>query len=538
MNGRQVPLTGARLTIGRDPENDLVLGDALVSRHHAVVEGNGEGGLTITDLDSGNGTYIGSRMLRNNSAWLRDGDELRLGDTLIIVSLPVPAAIQSMVVAESPVAPPAQPDPQTQPGPSPEAQPAPSPQQPQPAIRPRHPPPASAAQPSLVMRVSRTTQSAVIRQLQRSSRWSLIVAIVAVLVAIGVGAAAALGVFSSSTPTATQIANAVAPATVYVFGQGSGFVENGSGWVYDASRGLIVTNDHVAEGASSLTVGVGTAPGAPVAQRRRAATIVGAAPCEDVALIKISDTAGLKTMALGSQSALGAGDPVVALGFPVTAARARNFQNAVLIVTSGSVSSPRTTFDAGSQGGTINYPNVVQTDTVINHGSSGGPLVNFNKQIVGMNTVTFNGGSANVSGENYAIGVDRIKALIPRLENGSIGSAGFILDPGVLTDATDRGVTGLPQGIAVDGAVNGSPAAALPTKYYGGNAPPYSANNPPPTVLTSINGTQLSDSKVSYCQAVGRLTPGQNATIGLAVPGLDSVGQIAYRTDHYQVVFK
>jgi S1-C subfamily serine protease len=293
-------------------------------------------------------------------------------------------------------------------------------------------------------------------------------------------------------------------------------------------------------GAEWLTVGVGTAPGAPVDQRGRAATIVGAAPCEDVAPIKVSDTAGLKTMALGSQGALSAGDPVVALGFPVTAARASasNFQNAVLIVRSGSVSSPETTYDAGAQGGTINYPNVVQTDTVINHGSSGGPLVNFNQQLVGMNSVTFNGGSANVSGENYAIGVDRIKALIPRLEHGSIGSAGFILDPGVLTDATGRGVTGLPPGIAVDAAVNGSPTAALPVKYYGGNAPPYSANNPPPTVLTSINGTQLSESKVSYCQAVGKLAPNQNTTVGLAMPGLNGHGQIEYIAEHYQVVFK
>ena len=75
VNGRQVPLTAARLTIGRAPENDLVLDDALVSRHHAVVEGDADGGLRITDLASGNGTYIGSRLLRNGSTGDQQGSQ-------------------------------------------------------------------------------------------------------------------------------------------------------------------------------------------------------------------------------------------------------------------------------------------------------------------------------------------------------------------------------------------------------------------------------------------------------------------------------
>ena len=118
--------------------------------------------------------------------------------------------------------------------------------------------------------------------------------------------AAALGAFSHSTPTVAEIARGVQPATVFVDGQSGGkTVESGSGWILDASRGLVVTNDHVAEAAESLKVAVGVENGA-AAKQERAATIVGAAPCEDIALLKLADAKGLKQLTLADQASLSA----------------------------------------------------------------------------------------------------------------------------------------------------------------------------------------------------------------------------------------
>jgi S1-C subfamily serine protease len=536
VEGRSIPLS-ARVTIGRAPDNDVVLDDERVSRHHAVLEVDGE--LRVTDLGSSNGTFVRGVALRSGAAVLHDGDQLRIGGTTMLIKLAQQADDRTVISPPGPRAAPLHPEPAPpaaplHPEPAPPA--APLPREPAPL------PPQPAAQPSRIVQVSRSvvaSPSLLIRQLQRSTRRTAAVAAVAVLVAIGVGVGAAVGLFSSSPATTAQIAQAVAPSTVLVWGYDGQSVnsvaENGSGWVLNASKGLIVTNDHVAEGAESLRVAVGTAPGAPVASDRRFATIVGTDPCEDVALLKVSDTRGLKTLPLGSQAALHAGDSVVALGFPDIAARVMKFTNAALIVTSGTVSSPRTQFDAG--GDEVNLLNVVQTDTVINHGNSGGPLVNKSSQLVGMNTATYSGATGDVSGENYAIGVDRIKALIPRLERGSIDTAGFILDPGLLTQASSQGVTGLPQGLAVEGAVSGTSASQLRVNYYGGNLPPYTTRNAPPDVLTQVNGTPVSDSKDSYCSAVHSIAPGQTANIQLAVPSLNAAGQIQYTTGSYQVRF-
>jgi S1-C subfamily serine protease len=539
---RDVEVNGGPLVIGRDPRCDLVIADEKVSSRHASIETLPDGTLQLTDLGSTNGTVVDGQRVEG-PVTLHEGQQIKIGRAMLTVSGTADGT-DAPPLAVAPVAPPQAVAP-AQPEAPPQPEPRPQPETPsRPAFAP---PPEAAPQPSRLRRMSESigrSQSTVIRQLQRTTRRVTVLAAVAVLVAVGVGVAAALGAFSSSTPTPTQIARAVAPSTVYIYGTVPGGAESGSGWVLDAGKGLIVTNDHVAEGASSLQVAVGTAPGASVMSSRRPATIVGADPCQDIALLKVSNTSGLKTLPLGSQSTLSAGDGVVALGFPETAANATNFQNAVLIITSGTVSSPKTQYDvpvAAGGGAEANLPNVIQLPAdVITHGNSGGPLVNDSDQLVGMNTAGYNGstgGSAPVA--TYAIGVDQIKALIPQLMRGPVDTAGFILDPGVDTAVSSQ-ITGFPQGIVVDGAVSGSPAANLGLNYFGGNRPPYnSTSNPPPTILQSINGTQLSDSKASYCSAVQRLSSGQAAAAIVTVPvAVNSSGQIQYTTDTVRAVFR
>jgi putative serine protease PepD len=156
------------------------------------------------------------------------------------------------------------------------------------------------------------------------------------------------------------------------------------------------------------------------------AKLVGEADCEDIGVLKVSNTSGLVTMPRGAQKDLHVGDHVVAVGYPGTLNTTTSstfstpgFTRAQLTATSGDVSTVSTTFGAipGANPGdpTVGpYQNVILTDTVINHGNSGGPLLDQKAQLVGMNSA----GRTDVQGQNYAIGVDRINQIVPKILAG------------------------------------------------------------------------------------------------------------------------
>jgi pSer/pThr/pTyr-binding forkhead associated (FHA) protein len=77
-DGRLYPLAGAATRIGRSPDNDIVVADAKVSRHHAVINDTGAG-FVITDLGSANGVHVGGQRIRANAV-LNDGHDIRIGD--------------------------------------------------------------------------------------------------------------------------------------------------------------------------------------------------------------------------------------------------------------------------------------------------------------------------------------------------------------------------------------------------------------------------------------------------------------------------
>jgi serine protease Do len=256
-------------------------------------------------------------------------------------------------------------------------------------------------------------------KLQRSLRTTTIVGVIVALALIAVAVLLATGAFTgtqAAPTTAAQVISRVAPSTVLVVADdGNGIASRGSGWVWDASRGLIVTNAHVTVEGQLYTVGRGETMALqnnPQGQiiagpHARTARLLGQALCEDIAVLKVSNTAGL------------IGEAVVAVGYPGTVSLLQNPQfGANLTGDTGVVSQPRTTFPAipGEAGRptTGPYHNVVLTDTPINPGNSGGPLVDYQSQLVGMDTATREG----VQQQNYAIGVDRINQVVPRLLAG------------------------------------------------------------------------------------------------------------------------
>jgi S1-C subfamily serine protease len=272
--------------------------------------------------------------------------------------------------------------------------------------------------------------------LQRAVNRATIVGIIAIVLVIVVGGLAALGVFSGGGKTGltnAQIVTKVRPSTYFVVNNQGNSASRGTGWVWDAAKGIIVTNAHVVAGGQQYSVANGDdlkidVNGTSVAAgpNGKPAKLLGEADCEDIGVLQVNDVSGLVTMPRGSQKSLQVGDHVVAVGYPGTLNTATSstfstpgFTRAQLVATSGDVSTVQTTFAAipGGGGGapTVGpYQNVILTDTVINHGNSGGPLVNDKAQLVGMNSA----GRTDVQGQNYAIAVDRINEIVPKILAG------------------------------------------------------------------------------------------------------------------------
>jgi len=417
--GQTIDITGNEFTVGREAGNDLVLNDTKVSRRHASFKGLPDGRVTLYDHGSSNGTFVNGQRIQ--STVLNGSEQIQIGDsTFAAATAAAPAGAHG---ATSP----GQQQPPAPPPPAPPQQPAPpTAQQPQ-GFQFQTPSPEPIGRPS-------RTQSAIQRiMLARAVNRATIVGVIAIVLIVVVGGLAALGVFSgedTGLPEASEVVPQVEPSTVLVVNdKGDGTGGRGTGWVWDAEQGLIVTNAHVTAGGQSWSIAQGKeidiqpdesgalsagAMGRP-AQRR------GEALCEDIAVLQVEDKSGLKTIAqLPDKEDIQIGDQVIAVGYPSSATASENpALDATLTGNSGDVAQPHTTFPAipgesPSDPAVGPYQDVLQTDTVINQGNSGGPLVNFEAQLVGMNSAKNN---ENV-GQNYAVTVQRIRQIVPRLING------------------------------------------------------------------------------------------------------------------------
>lgn len=198
----------------------------------------------------------------------------------------------------------------------------------------------------------------------------------------------------------------------------------GTGIVID-DEGHVLTNYHVVADADRLTV---TTPDGT----ERRAELVGSSPDNDLALLKVDDTSGLKPLPLGSSGALEVGDPVVAIGNALALGQTPT-------VSTGIVSAKGRTIQTDG----VALQGLLQTDAAINPGNSGGPLLNAAGEVVGVNTAIA-GGAENIG---FAIAMDRVKPVIERLLAGRgesfIGVSIIPNSPQLAAQldlATDRGV--------------------------------------------------------------------------------------------------
>jgi serine protease DegQ len=211
----------------------------------------------------------------------------------------------------------------------------------------------------------------------------------------------------------------------------------GSGVVVDAERGLVLTNNHVIEGADDIAVTLADG-------RTLQGEFVGADPDTDVALIRVP-AEDLVALPLADTAALRVGDFVVAVGNPFGLGQT---------VTSGIVSALGR---SGLQG--IGYQNFIQTDASINPGNSGGALVNLRGELVGINTAIFSPSGGNV-GIGFAIPVTLAQEVMRQLlafgevRRGSLGIQAQDITPQI----AELLKLGRSRGAVVARVLPGSPA--------------------------------------------------------------------------------
>jgi S1-C subfamily serine protease len=192
----------------------------------------------------------------------------------------------------------------------------------------------------------------------------------------------------------------------------------GSGFVIDKD-GHVVTNYHVIQGAKKVQVSFSD-------NDQREATVVGADPSTDIAVLKIQGSwaRSLTPLSLGDSRNVKVGDAVVAIGNPFGLERT---------VTAGIVSALQRQITAPNN---FQIDEVIQTDAAINHGNSGGPLLNANGDVIGVNAQIESESGGNV-GIGFAIPIDTVKDVAGELikhgkvEHAFLGIEGKTLQPNI-----------------------------------------------------------------------------------------------------------
>jgi serine protease Do/serine protease DegQ len=262
------------------------------------------------------------------------------------------------------------------------------------------------------------------------------------------------------------------------------FQSAGSGVIFDAKAGYIVTNAHVVENASEITVTLQDG-------RDLKAEVVGSDEPSDVAVLKVKSEATLVQIGLGDSAKVEVGDFVLAIGNPF------GLQHTV---TSGIIS--------GLSRSGINpdgYEDFIQTDASINPGNSGGALVNLRGELIGINTAILSRSGGNI-GIGFAIPVNMAHSVMDQLikfgsvKRGQLGVSMYTVTPDI---AHSLGLANA-LGALVSQVVEGSPAEKA--GIHTGD------------VITSVNGTPVK-SNSELRNSIGLMRVGDKVEIGLLRDG-------------------
>jgi Do/DeqQ family serine protease len=263
------------------------------------------------------------------------------------------------------------------------------------------------------------------------------------------------------------------------------FQSAGSGVIVDAKNGYIITNHHVVENASEITITL-------LDNRTFSAKVVGSDEGADIAVLQAKQP-NLVAMTLGDSSKLEVGDYVVAIGNPFGLSHT---------VTAGIVSAlGRTGINPDNTG----YEDFIQTDASINPGNSGGALVNLRGELVGINSAILSGNGGNI-GIGFAIPVNMVKGVEDQLiKFGQVkrGILGVQL-LNVNADIAKEYGLGESSGALVAGVAKGSAAERAGIKTG--------------DIILSLNGVNMKGS-AELRSAIGQLHVGDKVELGLLRDG-------------------
>jgi len=263
------------------------------------------------------------------------------------------------------------------------------------------------------------------------------------------------------------------------------FQSAGSGVIVDAKNGYIITNHHVVENASEITITL-------LDNRTFSAKVIGSDEGADVAVLQAKQP-NLTAMPLGDSAKLEVGDYVVAIGNPF------GLQHTV---TAGIVSAlGRSGINPDSNG----YEDFIQTDASINPGNSGGALVNLRGELVGINSAILSRTGGNI-GIGFAIPVNMVRSVMDQLikygqvKRGVLGVQLYSVNADIakefgLTETTGALVAGVAQGSAAE-------RAGIKTG----------------DIITSLNGVTMKSSG-ELRNAIGMLHVGDKVDLGLLREG-------------------
>ena len=285
-----------------------------------------------------------------------------------------------------------------------------------------------------------------------------------------------------------KAAAAIAPSVVTITNTTQDGGDTGTGIIV-SSDGEIITNNHVVEGSTDLKVRLAGATDAVKA------TILSTDPGNDLALIKLVNASGLTAATFADPASIAVGDTVVAVGYALALDGGPS-------VTSGIVSALNRTL-TDSDGA---LDGLVQTDAAISSGNSGGPLINLNGQVIGVNTAVYNGGgqtSANNIG--FAIGVAEVQRVVKILRADASGNNS--------NSARTQGYLGIALGDRTDGG-----SGAVITEVQA-DSPADKAGLKVNDIVIAINGTTVTG-QGSLIAVIRDASPGDKVTLTIDRDGV------------------
>jgi S1-C subfamily serine protease len=306
-------------------------------------------------------------------------------------------------------------------------------------------------------------------------------------------------VVSTQEVDVAGLAEKVSPSVVSIITSSTSFRQGlyqaaGTGMVV-SKNGYILTNKHVVEGADKATVIMSNG------NSYKDVPVVGSDPLNDIAFLKIPNVSDLSPVELGDSKTVRAGQHVIAIGNALG-----QYENSV---TSGIISGLGRPVLAGDETGTSveSLSDLLQTDTAINSGNSGGPLLNIKGQVIGINTAV----AADAQNIGFAIPIGAVKGMLENLIETGRADRAFMGIQYVTITSEAKTQYNLPvtQGdyVYVDA---GSAIKA--------DGPADKAGIKDRDILLKVNGEQISPGK-SISTLIGEYKPGDTVTITLQRDG-------------------